>query len=389
MKKTLKAFIRLFLFLLLITLHLNSFGANGVPAPDHVVIVVLENHGYSEIIGSTSAPNINALAADPYSALFTHSFAVAHPSQPNYIDFYSGCNQGVTTDNVPSNYPFTTVNLGRQLIDSGRTFITYSESLPNVGYNGATSGTYARKHNPAANWVGSGTNQIPVTTNQPFTAFPSSNFTALPTVCYVIPNMTDDMHNGTDPSRIVLGDSWVHNNLNNYIQWAKTHNSLLILTFDENDNSAGNQITTIFNGAMVQAGQYSDTINHYSVLRTIEDMFNLPYACNAATASTITNCWLIPAGITSSELMNETKFSVYPNPFSDGSVIKYQLAKKQMVFLEVFDLAGRRVQCFNPYPLEQDPGEYKYNFTPGDAGIYFVKLSTNDLVLTKKIVSVR
>ena len=57
--------------------------ANGVPSPDHVVIVIEENHSYSEIIGSSAAPYINSVAAQ--GALFTQSHATTHPSQPNYV----------------------------------------------------------------------------------------------------------------------------------------------------------------------------------------------------------------------------------------------------------------------------------------------------------------
>ena len=133
--------------------------------------------------------------------------------------------------------------------------------MPCTGFQGATSGNYARKHNPAANWQGSGANQIPSTTNRPFSAFPS-DYTQLPTVCYVVPNQNNDMHNGTDPSRITTADNWMYNNLNSYIEWAKTHNSLFILTFDEDNSSQGNRIVTIFTGAMVAGGQYSDHIDH-------------------------------------------------------------------------------------------------------------------------------
>ena len=73
--------------------------ANGVPRPDHVVIVIEENHSYSEIIGSSAAPYINSLAAQ--GALFTQSYAITHPSQPNYLDLFSGSNQGVTDDSCP------------------------------------------------------------------------------------------------------------------------------------------------------------------------------------------------------------------------------------------------------------------------------------------------
>jgi hypothetical protein len=257
-----------------------------VPRPDHTVIVILENHGYPQIIGSSSAPYINSLAAGTNSTLCTQSFGIGHPSQPNYLELYSGSNQGVTDDNMPVNQPFTSPNLGMQLINAGFGYKTYSENLPSVGYNGATSGAYARKHNPAANWMGTGTNQIPTTTNQPFTAFPT-DFTKLPTVSSVVPNQNNDMHNGS----ISTGDTWVKNHLDSYVQWAKTHNSLLILTFDEDNGGYNNHIATIFAGQMVNAGQYTSHIDHYNVLKTIEDMYILAYAGNAATSTTITGIW--------------------------------------------------------------------------------------------------
>src|SRR6478672_9719365 len=102
----------------------------------------------------SAAPYINALAKDPYSTNFTQSYAIVHPSQPNYLDLYSGSNQGATNDNNPPNDPFTTPNLGKQLINALKSYATYSEDLPSVGYNGDTYSNYARKHNPAANWMG-------------------------------------------------------------------------------------------------------------------------------------------------------------------------------------------------------------------------------------------
>ena len=296
------------LLVILIFSVADAISQSVLPVPDHIVVVILENHSYSQITGSSEAPYINTLAGDSNSALFTNSYAIEHPSQPNYLDLYSGCNQGVTNDEVPATAPFTTVNLGRQLIDSGKTFVTYSEDLPSVGFNGATADKYVRKHNPVSNWMGTALNQVPIETNQPFTAFPSGNFTLLPDVCYVIPNQDNNMHDGT----IKMADDWIHNNLFDYIQWAKTNNSLLILTFDENDYSPNNHITTIFTGQMVRGGQYSDSINHYSILRTIENMYGLPYACNAADALTITDCWTSTVGVTN----NKIAFSLHPNPAS-------------------------------------------------------------------------
>ena len=256
-----------------------------VPRPSHIVLVILENHAYQDIIGSSDAPYINSLAKNAFSVNFRNSFAIEHPSQPNYLDLYSGRNQGVTDDDHPSNTPFTTPNLGKQLISAGFSYTTYSEGLPSVGYNGDSYGAYVRKHNPAANWMGSGTNQIPATTNQPFTSFPT-DYTKLPTVSIVVPNENNDMHDGS----VKQGDTWIKNNLDKYVQWAKTHNSLFILTFDEDDYSANNRIATIFTGSMIKGGNYKTNINHYNVLRTIESMYGLSFIGNASKVKTI-NCW--------------------------------------------------------------------------------------------------
>ena len=356
-----------------------------IPVPDHIVILILENHSYSSIIGSSAAPHINALATDASSALFTQSFGIEHPSQPNYLDLYSGSNQGVTNDNVPANNPFTTLNLGRSLINAGRTFITYSEDLPSVGYNGATSGNYARKHNPAANWMGTGTNQISTTTNQPFTAFPTSaNYASLPTVCYVVPNQNNDMHNGTGATTITTGDNWFFNNLNAYVQWAKTHNSLLILTFDEDDASQSNQVTTIITGEKVLAGQYANHIDHYSILRTIEDMYGLPYAGNIS--SPINYCWKPAARninfnnpVAATPLQNESQVTVYPNPASSIIHFKFQHLGLQPTFIKISNELRQPAGTFKVF----DSQELILSTKQFASGSYFYTVTQNEKVIGK------
>lgn len=283
----------------------------ALPRPDHVVVVIFENHGFSQIIGSPDAPYINALANDSASALFTDSYAIAHPSQPNYIDLYSGCNQGVLLDFLPSGYPWTTPNLGRQLLDSGFTWASYSEDLPSVGSDIETNLAYVRRHNPAANWIGTGTNQIPASTNRPFTDFPT-DFDSLPTVCFVAPNLDHDMHDGS----ITAGDTWLHDHLDAYVQWAKTHNSLLIFTYDEDEGIliSSNHIPTIFTGESVLHGQYNGSITHYYVLRTIEAMYGLPPICNAANAAPITDCWRGPVAVEPASIASPVQVRIYPNP---------------------------------------------------------------------------
>jgi hypothetical protein len=260
------------------------------------VVVIEENKTFDEIIGSASAPYINSLAQQ--GALMTASTAIEHPSQPNYLDLFSGANQGTAgTDARPSSPPppFTTPNLGAELLAAGRSFVGYSESLPSVGFDGDAFTTnpaqnqYQRKHNPWTNWVNSpvGPNQLPASVNQPFSNFPT-DFTQLPTVSIVVPNEQDDMHDGT----IAQGDAWLQSNLDGYVQFAKSHNSLLVVTWDENDGvTSGNHIPTILVGPMVQPGAYSQAINHFSVLRTLEDMYGLPAAGASASATPITGIW--------------------------------------------------------------------------------------------------
>jgi acid phosphatase len=248
-----------------------------VPTPDHVVIVVEENHGYSQIIGSGSAPYIDHLAAK--GALFTDSHAISHPSQPNYLDLFSGGNQGITDDSCP--HSFSAESEASELIATGATFVGYSEDLPGKGSLVCTAGKYARKHAPWTNFT-----NLSARSNLPFTKFPS-DYNRLPTVAWVIPNLDDDMHDGT----IAAGDSWLKNNLAAYADWAMTNNSLLIVTFDEDDSHHGDQVATIFLGPMVKAGQYGEYIDHYTVLRTISAMYGLKPLGNAADKKPIRDVW--------------------------------------------------------------------------------------------------
>jgi phosphatidylinositol-3-phosphatase len=255
----------------------SAVAANGVPRPDHVVLAIFENTKASSIYGSSQAPYINSLANA--GAKFTQSFAIEHPSEPNYLDLFSGSNQGVTDDSCP--HTFSTDNEGAELIAAGLSFTGYSEDLPSAGSTVCTSGLYARKHNPWVNF-----SNVPAASNQPFSAFPT-DFTQLPTVSWVVPNLCNDMHDCS----ISTGDTWLQTHLNTYAQWATTHNSLLIVTFDEDDGTGGNNIATLFYGQPVKQGTYTEHINHFNVLRTIEDMYGLPYAGAAATATPITDCW--------------------------------------------------------------------------------------------------
>jgi phospholipase C len=241
------------------------------------VVAIFENHKRSSIINNSNAPYITGLANQ--GANFSQSFAITHPSQPNYLALYSGSKQGITDDSCP--HTFSGNNLGHQLINSGRSFIGHSESMPSDGYTGCSSGQYRRKHNPWVNF-----SNVPASSNLRFSRFPTT-FSSLPTVSFVVPNMCNDMHDCS----VSTGDTWARNHLDTYVQWAKTHNSILILTFDEDDGTAGNNIATVFVGQHVKVGVFSEHIDHYTVLRTLEDMYGLAALGNAGSRTAISDIW--------------------------------------------------------------------------------------------------
>ena len=274
---------------------LRLFSCSALAAPptyDHVVIVMEENHSLTQIIGNrTEAPYINQLADGGVS--FNGMTGVIHPSHPNYLELFSGSNQGVTDDS--SGYSFSTPNLGAALIASGRTFAGFAENLPAIGdttTNTSFDGLYVRYHCPWVPWVSTVTplpaNKLAPTVHRRFADFPA-NFASLPTVSIVVPNYIHDMHSGSFP--VKDGDTWLKNNLSTYAEWAKTHNSLLIVTWDEDEFQTANRIPTIFYGANVRNGFNGGAWTLHNILRTIEDMYALPHSGRSAFVSPITGAF--------------------------------------------------------------------------------------------------
>jgi acid phosphatase len=235
----------------------------AVPTPDHVVLVVMENHAYSDIIETAKAPFITQLAG--HGANFTNAFAVTHPSQPNYFALFSGSTHGVT-DNNRHTVDAPTVSGALRSID--KSFIGYVE-------RGSP-----RKHNPWESFADAGD------VERNFTAFPS-DFGTLPSIGFVIPNLAHDMHDGS----IEEGDAWLKQHLDAYAGWCSATNNLLIVTFDEDDGTAGNRIATVFFGGPVKPGRYGERIDHYRVLRTLEAMHGLPPLGDSAEVLPITDIW--------------------------------------------------------------------------------------------------
>ncbi|WP_031078498.1 alkaline phosphatase family protein [Streptomyces sp. NRRL WC-3742] len=256
--------------------------AAALPAPDHIVVVVMENHAYKQVIGSSSAPYINGTLVAGGGTL-SQSYALTHPSQPNYYMLFSGSSQGVVDDSCVDVGALQGPNLASELADSGQSWASYNEGLPAVGATDCRSGDYAQKHNP---WFGFG--NVPTSTAYGMDAFPT-DYSTLPKVSFVVPDLCNDMHDCS----VGTGDSWVQANLDGYAQWAKAHNSLLVLTFDEDNRLAGNRIPTLVFGAHVAPGSSTSThYNHYDVLHTLEDLAGVnAHAGNSATATDITGIW--------------------------------------------------------------------------------------------------
>jgi phosphatidylinositol-3-phosphatase len=244
-------------------------------------VAVLENHSYDQVLGGTNAPFLDSLGAA--GAVLTQSYAITHPSEPNYLALFSGSTQGLSDDSCPHDY--TGPNLAAALLASGHSFTGYSEDLPEPGFTGCSSGVYARKHNP---WVDF--SALPAAINQPMTAFPG-DFAKLPTVSFVIPNLDHDMHNGPSVAAVTVADQWLQSQLGGYAAWASTHNSLLIVTTDEDDEAGNNRIATIIAGAHVRPGQYSARTDHYGILRTMLAGYGLAPFAAAANAAPVTTVW--------------------------------------------------------------------------------------------------
>jgi len=248
--------------------------------PRAVVVVVEENTSFEEIADEPEhTPYIASLIRQ--GALFTNSAAVAHPSQPNYFALFAGVTNR-NGDSCPATGVATVApNLAAELLSSSRRFRAYAEDLPRPGFRGCASGEYARKHAPWTHF-----DNIPADVGLPFTALRS--FDDLPDVAFIIPNLFDDMHSASRER----GDAWLRAHLDPLIAWGKTHDVLVIVTWDESSSPFSNHIATIFVGPMVKPGRYDEPLTHYRLLRTIEDLEGIrSHAGHAVNVPPVTDVW--------------------------------------------------------------------------------------------------
>jgi acid phosphatase len=247
------------------------------------MVVMMENKGYSQVIGQSDQPFTNSLASS--YGLATRSYAFGHPSLPNYLDFVSGSNQGVTDDNPPSSHNFTSVpTLADQLVAAGLTAKAYAENLP--GNPTTSAGGYAVRHVP---WEYFPRTKITVADGSSLVS--DLNRAGAPDFVWYTPNLIDDEHDGT----VQQGDAF----LSRFVPQVQSSawyraGGVIIVEWDESDadnagtnGTAGGHIPTIVVSDALKAhpAQDSAPVDTAGVLRSIEDAYGLAHLGAAGDAA--------------------------------------------------------------------------------------------------------
>jgi acid phosphatase len=251
-----------------------------VPQSNHVVVVLEENHSYSSVIGNSAMPYLNSLASQ--NALATQYFANTHPSIGNYFMMTSG--QIITNDDGFSG-TVSADNMVRQLLSAGKTWKSYAESLPSVGYTGGDVFPYVRHHNPFSFFSDVVNSNAQVLNLAPFSQFPADlNNGQLPNFSFVVPNIQNDAHDCpagmsscSDNQKLAAADAWLQSNIAPLLNNAAfQQDGLLIIVFDEGFDTdtgfGGGQVPVVMVGPNVKKGfQSSGLYQHENLLRTILD----------------------------------------------------------------------------------------------------------------------
>jgi acid phosphatase len=246
----------------------SGSGSGGTPPPisSHVFLLVEENHSFSDVISNSSMPYLNSVASQ--GAVATQYYADAHPSLPNYFVLTTGRLEQMNNDFAGT---IADDNIVRELVKAGKTWHSYAESLPSVGYVGADVSPYLRHHNPFTFFTDViGTAQA--NNIVPFSQFASDlAANTLPDFSFIVPNVMDDAHDGS----LTAADQWLSTNIDPLIKSSTFQSGgLLIIVFDEgeiSDNAhGGGHVPFILVGPQVKSGyQSSSFFQHESTLRLV------------------------------------------------------------------------------------------------------------------------
>jgi phosphatidylinositol-3-phosphatase len=256
-----------------------------------VAIIVLENHEYDRIVGSPAAPYLNSLLSRGAVAADYH--AVAHPSLPNYLALTGGSTFGFAGSDCMT-CSVSHRNLIDQLTAAGISWKAYMEDLPSVCSSATSSGGYARRHDPFMYYRDIAGNPSRCRFIVPATQLNRDLARdTLPSFVWISPSLCHDMHDcGT-----YAGDRYLRSIVPRLLaELGPT--GILFLTWDEGDTNSGccrvaqgGHILTLIVGPGARAGSRSRVpYDHYSLLRTIEDLWGLPRlgwaACPCTSAMT-------------------------------------------------------------------------------------------------------
>jgi hypothetical protein len=258
-----------------------------VPSFGKAVVVVFENKGPGQVLGNPAAPTFTSLA-HRYAALANYT-AVAHPSLPDYLALVSGSTQGMRSDCTRCSIA------GRSLADTlragGKSWKSYEEGLPYPGFSGARAGRYTKVIDPFLYFRD-------VVSSPGAHVVPLAQFRAdlgarrLPDFSLVVPNLCHDMHNCS----VATGDAWLERFLRPLLASSELRNGVVFIVFDEgrphDRTGGGGRVPALVVGRLVRPRSSSSApLDHYSVLRTIEQAWHLPLLGRSARAHAVTGIW--------------------------------------------------------------------------------------------------
>jgi hypothetical protein len=258
----------------------GAAGAARAAAKSHVVVIVMENHEYGQVIGNGQAPYTNRLARR--YGLATASYGVSHPSLPNYLALTGGSTFGINDDCTDCHVGAR--NIADQLEAKHLSWGAYMEGLPQTCFKGGGSGRYAKRHNPFAYYDDIADNPSRCSH---IVASNRMNPKRLPSYSFLSPDVCNDTHD----CDVQTGDRYLAKVVPKLLKGLGPH-GFLVLTYDEGESSGGccsgakgGRIPTIVAGPDVKRGARLRTpVDHYGTLRTIEDAFGLPPLGRASCA---------------------------------------------------------------------------------------------------------
>jgi hypothetical protein len=248
-----------------------------LPVFSHVFIIVMENKEASQVVGNSSAPYLNSLAAQYARA--ANYYGVTHPSLPNYLALTGGSTFGIDSDCTDCFVDAD--NIASQLEAAGRSWKAYMESMPSACFLGSAA-PYAQKHNPFIYYDDVRTDPARCNKIVPFDQLAADlQADQVPDYVWISPNLCNDMHDCS----VGTGDQWLQAWVPRILASpAWKDKGVLFITFDEGDSDrgccagvAGGQVDTLVISPLAQPGFTSDVAySHYSLLHTIEAAWGLP-----------------------------------------------------------------------------------------------------------------